>query len=94
MEKFINFVENNPQLKELKLSIYKDIDTCGWFGTNPFYTRFIQLFEAMRKHYINENKISGAGDVLKLSTQEMRDFCQHFVNEYESVKKVFKNLVM
>ncbi len=94
MKNFIIFVENNKQLKELKLSIYKDINTCGWFGTSSYYHRFIPLFESMRRHYINENQMTGAGDVIKLSTKEIRDFCQHFVNEYESVKNVYKNLVM
>ena len=84
MEKFISFVESNKQLKELKISIYKDIYTCGWFGTSSFYERFIRLFEAMRKHYMNEHKASG--DILRITTQDMRSFCQHYVNEYDSVK--------
>jgi len=78
------FVDETKQLTELKISIYKDIELTGWFGTEAFYSRFIPLFSTMRKFYINENL--GAGLVLGLSTQEMKDFCQHYVDEYEFVK--------
>jgi len=77
----ITFVDNNPQLKEFKINIYCDINTCGWFGTEPFYLRFTQLFEATRRHYINER-----GKIFRITTLELIAFCQHFVNEYELIK--------
>jgi len=77
----ISFVENNPQLKENKNNIYSNINTCGWFGTEPFYYRFYTLFEATRKHYINEN--ISCGSLIRITSNEIKNFCQHFVNEYE-----------
>jgi len=91
MELLIKFVNNHPQLKQLKISIYLDINKCGWFGTNPFYYKFIPLFESARRHYINENVCSG--EILRMGTQEIKDFCQHYVNEYESTKKDLNVLV-
>jgi hypothetical protein len=93
IDRFVSFVNENKTLKRLKVDIYLDIQTSGWFGTNPFYERFLPLFTSMRNHYINENQMTGAGDVLALSTQEMKDFCQHFVNEYEEAKKILNSVI-
>ena len=45
VEKFVNYVNNTPELKRHKDGIFLDIKNCGWFGTYPFYQRFDSLFE-------------------------------------------------
>lgn len=77
----VAYVDENPHLKQLKEDIYKDIETRGWLGTSPCYERFLTLFETMRKHYINDNIC--AGEVLHLNTQGMKNFCQHYVHEFQ-----------
>jgi len=94
INKFINYVDNTPTLKKLKVDVYLDINKTGWFGTSPFYQRFLYLFESMRKHYINENQMKGAGDVIQLSTQEMKDFCQYFVDEYHEIKNTLQKVLI
>jgi hypothetical protein len=88
---FIEFVQNNKTLKKLKVDIFHDIQKTGWFGTSPFYHRFFSLFEVMRKHYINDHV--GAGSVLSLSTSDMKDFCQFYVDEYFVFEKELKTLL-
>ena len=91
--KFVNYVNNTPTLKMIKLNVYKDINITGWFGTNGKYSRFMNLFEITRRFYIEEYKMRGAGDIIGLSTLEIKEFCQTFVDEYEQVKNVLNNLV-
>lgn len=94
INRFTSFVDNSPILKQFKIDIYLDIQKCGWFGTSPLYCRFIQLFTSMREHYINENQMTGSGDVLRLTTQDMKDFCQYYVNEYQKAKDVLSNVII
>jgi len=93
IKKFVDYVNNTPTLKMLKVNVYKDINLTGWFGTDAYYSRFINLFEVTRRFYIEENKMRGAGDIIGLSTLEIKTFCQSFVDEYEQVKNHLNNLV-
>lgn len=94
IQNFIDFVNSNPILKRKKINIYRDIKKVGWFGTEKKYHRFVSLFEITRKHYLQENKMNGTGDVLNLSVSDIQNFCQSFVNEYEQIKNHLNNLVV
>lgn len=88
LSRFFDFVEKDQQLKQLKLSIYQTITISGFNEENPKYQRFWYFFEVMRRAYIEANKMTGAGDVLSLNTQDMQNFCQHYVDEFNSLTPI------
>jgi len=93
VQRLVDYVENNPILKKLKVDTYLSIE----FDGDNTYERFLHLFHSMRVRYIEEYKNIGAGDVLQLSKDEMIDFCKFFVSEFnelniklkETIKKEF-----
>jgi len=58
----------------------------GNFGTTKLYERFIPLFESARKHYINEFKYRGVGHIIAMSKEEIAEYCQLFVKDFDNWK--------
>lgn len=82
----ILFTDNTPVLAKLRDAIYNDITEAGYFGTGAKYLRFMPLFEAARKHYIHEFKNRGAGHIIRMTYEEISEYCQLFINDLDNWK--------
>ena len=59
----------------------------GSIGTQPNYYRFTYLFETARRGYIHEiGPKHGAGQIINISVNGMKEYCQHYVNVYYQQK--------
>jgi len=83
----ILFTDNTQLLAQLRDDIYTDWATCGTFGTDRLYLKFMPLFQSARRHYMNEFGNSGAGHIIRISTPEMIEYCQLYVNDFTNWKQ-------
>jgi hypothetical protein len=83
----ILFTDNTRQTNDLMHSIYKDWHTAGTFGTGSLLDKFIPLFELARKHYINEFKDKGAGHIIRMTKEEIKEYCKLYVDDFNNWKK-------
>ena len=80
----ILFTDNTRQTADLRDSIYTDWVNTGNFGTGKISDRFIQLFESARRHYIND--CQSAGHIIRMSKQEISEYCQLYANDFNNWK--------
>ncbi len=83
----ILFADNTRQTSDLANGIYEDWALCGIFGTRPLWEKFLPLFESARRHYINEFQMKGAGHIINMSIDEIKEFCQLYVDDFENWKQ-------
>lgn len=82
----ILFTDHTRQLAEYRDKLYNDWTLTGDFGIKPLYERFIPLFEAARRYYIEEFKNKGAGHIIRMTREEIQEYCQLYVNDFKNWK--------
>lgn len=78
----ILFTDNTRLLAQLRDDIYTE-----WvkYGVTRF--NFIPLFESARRHYINEFMNSGAGHIINMSKDQIKEYCTLYANDFDNWKK-------
>ena len=79
------FTDNTRVLAELRDAIYTE-----WVKYGVIRQNFIPLYEAARRHYMNEFQNSGAGHIIRMTKDEMNEYCQLYVNDFEDWKNEHK----
>jgi hypothetical protein len=81
----ILFTDNTSQLADLRDNIYTDWANVGNFGTGKTSDKFIVLFEAARRHYVND--CQSAGHILRMGKDEIYEYCHLYAQDFPNWKK-------